>query len=405
MAEIAHTAVEQLTAQTHTGDTIWTDVSGAAITSGNFTTGKEYLLLIRCVVKYNESGLCGVKMLHGSTDFASSIISHASASGNDTWYTYFWPTVWTAVSGEGIKMQFKVDDNARTVEVDQITLFAMNLTDNLTKDTDWFFDENTTTTALSTTWSTANNASITFTPAAGDDWLIITRSIIDANGSFSSFQLESRMDRSGEATSTEPLSSIERESDTELKLFSLMRTFNLGNSSNTFREQSRESSGTAFQRLHSGVFALNLDKFDVQANSWLETGATLSTTDYATELRSISITPNVTGDVLVLAQWLNDSGAEALKGKSRVQIGGTTHPDATDVQQNQAYDALDEIRYAHCFVQSLANSAQTIDLDGSAVTTAQVGEDRLLVAITMELPSAQVPGLPVIHGEYGGGFL
>ena len=391
MAEIAHTAVEQLTEQTHTGDTLWTDIPGASIASGNFTVGKKYLLIAHCLKQYNESGLAGFKVLHGSTDFASSDAQFPPDSGVAAYYPYFWWTVWTAVSGEAVKMQFKVDDNARTVKARRITLFAMNLSDDLTEGTDWDFAENSTVTDLSTTWSTTNNAAITFTPgSAGDDWLVMTRTRIDANVSFSSFNMEGRMDRGGEATSTEPKASEEREASTELKIFSLLRTFNLGASSNTFTEKSRESGATSFQRTHSGVFALNLAKFDVQANSWLETEVTLSTTDYATELRSISITPNVSGDVLVLGSWAHDVAAVSAKAKGRIQIDGTTKPAIDDVEQIQAYAAIDEILVQSSFVQNLTAAAHTIDMDGSSVTTARGAEDRQLVAFTMELPSTGI---------------
>jgi hypothetical protein len=73
MVELAHAYVEQTTEQTHTGDTNWTDISGAVIPSGSFTVGQQYLIMISAQVSGNStSGNFGHKLVHNVTDFADS---------------------------------------------------------------------------------------------------------------------------------------------------------------------------------------------------------------------------------------------------------------------------------------------------------------------------------------------
>src|SRR5690242_645845 len=70
-AQIAHSYVEVTTQQTTTS-TSYIDVPGAAITSGNFTAGKKYLLYLTAQANENSSGVVRVKAQHGTTDFAES---------------------------------------------------------------------------------------------------------------------------------------------------------------------------------------------------------------------------------------------------------------------------------------------------------------------------------------------
>src|SRR5574338_39411 len=105
-AQIAHSYTE-VTTQQVTISATYVDVPGAAITSGNFTAGKKYLIYINAQANENSSGVISVKTQHGTTDFAESEgIMVSQGSGTSSYLPYGFLTVWTAVSSEGIKLRF-----------------------------------------------------------------------------------------------------------------------------------------------------------------------------------------------------------------------------------------------------------------------------------------------------------
>jgi hypothetical protein len=138
-------------------------------------------------------------VVHGSTAFDDS--EQLWASGASTRRTpYFWWTVWTAVSGEDINVQYSINThNAPTASLD-LVLLAINLSDDVTENTDWVYAERSTDDALTTTF--LDGASITFTPGSASDWLVLT------NGQYTSsadtVSHISRIERSGEASSSVP---------------------------------------------------------------------------------------------------------------------------------------------------------------------------------------------------------
>ncbi len=408
MAEIAHAFAEQTSIQTHTGDTSWTDISGAAIASGSFTAGKKYLLICKANFGGNSfSGSFGIKTLHGSTDFGTSVYQLEPAVISPLiYYSYFWFTVWTAIASEGIKMQYQnVNNTGDTVHADQLTLCAINLSDDVTENTDWYFDETVTDTSLSTTWSTSNNGSVTFTPSGASNWLIMTASRIDVSSV--SVQFESRINSSGDVTDTEPKVSQEGEDTTnDFLVFGLLRAFALTNQSNTFTEQSRVDSGSgAGPRKSSAIFALNLDKFDVHANIYTAAELALATTpNYDTEIQTLGITPNTTGDVLILSHFIFDAqttgSATSKRNKSRQQVDNADQPPGQTADAralNSNWDATDELIVADMTVESLDNTLHTIAVDGDTDISSggdPRAEDRSIVAFSMEL-AAVVAGTGV----------
>jgi len=256
---IDHTFVEVTTRQT-SSSTTYVDIPGAVIGSSNLTPDDQYLLVFTALFDGNDvDDQFGIRAVHDSTEFGGSEMIMEPSTVN-THNTYTWFTVWDAVASEDVKLQFKTL-GADTVGADQITIFAMNLDEDLTENTEWFFDDDSTSTTLSTAWSTTNNAEVTFTPTkAGNDWLVMTTSRMDVVSSAKNY--ESRIDRSGEATSTQPMFSQEGEDANDFILLTNMRVFNLGAASNTFTEQSRlDTTATTEARTHSGVFALNLNAF------------------------------------------------------------------------------------------------------------------------------------------------
>lgn len=387
MAEIAHDFVEQTTKQTHTGDANWTDITGASIADTEFVTGRKYLLVMTCVFdSTNVNQNASVRTLHGTTAFASSEMSMEPRSSPNQYHQYMWFTVWTAVASEGVKMQFKIESGSHTVGADQVTLFSMEISEDLTEDTDWFFNENTTSTSLTSSWSTTNNATRTFTPGvANDHWLVMTRSQITPGSTSNNF--ESRMERTGEASSTEPLLTIEGEDTTnDRQLHTIMRVFTLGNASNTFTEQSRNDQTSNGTRNYSGLFILNLDKFEDRNDVYTAAEVTLSATDFATQVQTLSMTPTQVGDVWIMGWWAFDAGAN-VAAKSRLQVDQTDQPgtQTSDAYEtSKAHDATDELPLGIQTVENLSAANHDFDLDGSGDGT-NAAEDRSIFAVTMQV--------------------
>ena len=395
MAEIPHTYVEQTTQQTHSGDTLWTDISGASIASANFTTGRKYLLVFMGELSGAVGAIArvGMRAVHGSTPFSEPehFVEPQTTSSR---LAYCYVTVWTAVASEGVKLQFKGNASGDTVRGGNLTLFSMEISEQLTENTDWFSDEVIASTALPNNWTSSNNASVTFTPSAGDDWLVITNALLLPGATNRRFK--SRIERTGEASTTEPQAAQEGENlATDRFLFGLFRVFNnLGAVSQTFTEQSAQTGGgTNGTRERSFVFALNLNKFDKHASAFIDAEITLSATDFATEMQTISVTPNVVGDVWVVGSWGFEPRGSGLYCRGRQQIDGADQPPLQTTnkrQKNEPWDQFDVLLVQHQTVENLSAAAHTIDLDGSveSAVSGSTGEDRVLVAITMELAAA-----------------
>lgn len=392
-AELAHTFVEQTTRQTTTSTT-YGDISGASISSASFTTGKKYLIFITAQVDTsNVAGLQYIQTLHGTTAFADS---ECAMENNTTAsrYTYQWWTVWTAVSGEGIKLQGKVESG--TAGYDMMTMTAIKLSDDLTENTDWYHNEVAANTTLASTASTTNNATITFTPGtASHRWLILSKCRIGP-GIEGATSVISEIVRTGEASSNTPIAQCEGEDGTNDRyILTLMRSDTLGAASNTYKETARYDGIAAVPvRTHSGIFALDLDKLrNATVNYEDATQEDIPTTvDYAHNIHTASITPDVAGDVWILGAVTVDWGGTGLYGKVRMQVDNSDQPPGQTTKAYQlmdSWDTTDQNPIFYSTVENLSAAAHTIDLDGSMEATgASRGTHlRSIMAVTMELPA------------------
>ena len=391
-SEIPHTYVEQTTKQTHTGDTNWTDISGASISSGSFTTGRKYLLIFQAeITGSNTFSNFSVKSLHGSTDFTSAM--NLEVQSPDVYYPYTWFTVWTAIDSEGIKMQFKTDSSAQTVKADQISITSVEISEDLSENTDWFFATRTASDTLSTSF-TATNPSVTISTNGTDDWLIITVSQI--NPASNTVNYESRINLDGSTLT--PLHSQEGEDTTnDLQMHFLTRVYTPDNNSHTFTSDARVDSGTAGTREHSSIFALNLNKFDVHADSYIaldssqDSNDTLATSP--TQENTATIVPNGLGDVFIMSFMIFDSDTIIKDTKIRQQVSNSDQPPSQtsdDYSHLMTYDETDQLSWNIITMESLSSST-VIDMDSSNDAGNYNLRDLQIVAFTMELASVGFP--------------
>jgi hypothetical protein len=383
-AAIHYTFAEQNSPQTITSAT-FADITGAAIASGNFTEGKKYLLLVTAqYANTTATNPCGVQVLHGSTAFADSEDYYDPANTTER-RVYAWMDVWTAVAGEGIKLQGDSNGTDSCV-YDQIAIAAINLSDDVTENTDWIYANHTTDDAIT---GSLDGASITFTPGGASNWWVL--SCTQHNNSVTNDGFDSGITRSGEASSTDPIyADFDALGNSNPISNCLSRPYALTAEENIFTEVTNTGVGTV-TRLNSKIFAINLAKFAASGAVYTAADANLSATDYATELATTTITPTVTGDVLMFAWFGWDKNNSARELEFRLQVDGTDQPagQTTDNYQidSGSGDSSQEQPIALLTVGSLSNASHTLDVDASSDSTTgtPAGQHRSIVAFTMEL--------------------
>ena len=396
MADIAHASVQQNTNQTTTSAS-YGAVTGASIAAGSFTVDKKYLLWVSAQIRVSTADIVmGMQVVHGSTAFAESELLAAVSNAANIGTTYNWFTVWTAISGEAVTLQFK-SNGTDTVNADQIHVLAINLSDDLVENTDWLFAEDGTD-ALNIGSTAVDGASITFTPGEASDWLVAAWSQLRSD----TVNLYSALIRSGEAASSKPESLVEQNIASDIFLCLNPRVFALTAASNTFKEQARSSGATSSaDRLHSKIFALNLNKFRNHANAYTDAAVALGTVDYGTLLQTISLTPDIASDVWIVASFNYNKNDTTNEAEFRVQVDEADEPagQTTDNSQfSQSDENTDEDPLSLSTLVNLSAAAHTIDLDASvdATTGTPTAQYRTLWAVTMELPAAGGGGATMV---------
>jgi len=387
--EIPHAFGSQTTQQTHTGDTNFTDIDStdlkAAIDSTHFTTGRKYLILVSSVFGGSSAtGLFEGQVVHGSTAFAESVqIFEPLGTSLPGGIQYTWLTVWTAIASEGIKLQYKTQTSGNTVRADNTVITSIEISEDLTENTDWFFDYNGTDQSLSTTFSTVNNASITFTPSGASKWLVLGYSRLEV-GSVS-VSGEVRINSSEDTPGTVPLIRREAENINEEMMLFLARASSLTNQSNTFTIQSREDSSSGYVRLDNAIFVINMDKF--KNNDFTHTTGSNSLTTTPVSQASVTLTPTITGDVFALAYFVNDAGGSDNVDTAMItlEIDSTQDPASQKVVGNHPIDTTDQIENCIFTISNETNASHMWNCMGEDNGGTAVAQDRLMTVFTMEL--------------------
>jgi len=400
MSAIENFYAERLTTFTVTGAAgdSWNDITSAVISNASLTAGKKYLIIATAMCETGTASQpVALQVVHGSTAFASSAYSRTPTS-TSIWYTFAWFTVWTAVSSEDVKVQLsRIPGTAATVSAFQVTLFMMNLSDALVENTDWAFNEVLASTALTTTDSSTNNATVTLTPGnAGDDWLVMTCMSLNATHTEPAF---SKVIRTGEASTSTPSRGMRDWNVTNGKTVVLnVYPIALGAASNTFTEKSATINSNGSTRTGSAVLMLNLAKFKEHAIGYTAAATDLSATSYATLAQSVSITPSVTGNVYVIGNWKAQAVTTGVTLGARLQSNNGDIPGTATTSRDSINDSganppiTDAARIA-----VTATTLYTLDNDAS-ISSALAGRaaaERSLVAFTTELASPPVPNTPI----------
>ncbi len=385
-AEIEHASASITTNQTTSAST-FIDIPGATLSSGNFTTGRKYLVLAHAQMGASASDVTQVQVVHGSTAFPG--MDSWNPFGNSSARNqYACHTVWEAVSSEGIALQYRTRlGGAQVASADFAQLFVMNLSDDLAENTDWFSSEVSADDTMSTSYE--DGASVT---VGAGTWLVLSCAYVD----FAAQNTNSVAVRLTDGTIVLPEAEIDiGDSGRDEITMSLSRIFETAGST-TLKVQYKVSASTTATHLHSRIFALNLDKFRNHAVAYTESGTALSATDWATQIQTISITPDVQSDVLIGSYFSFDRNDSGNMANQRIQVDGSDSPAG---QTAAVYDfrhgtnPLEDPMSMSAFVSGMTASAHTIDLDGSVNTTTgtPTAKYATLWAFTMELAAAGAP--------------
>ena len=395
MAAIGYASATEVTEQTHTGDTDWTDA--LEIADAAITDSAEYLLIVTAQINGNDANeQFGFRVVIGTTPTlmtgSNAVIEPYNGSTRPN-YMYVKKFTASASAGENIiKFQIQtISNTAKIVKADTIVMVALNL-DGLDA-ADWFYGEDDDTGAPTAhTTSFADFATTgAFTPAnTNDDWLVLFGANIAVNVTNSSFEYRLRLDGSTATPADDaPLFNEEGENAAEQRVLGLSRVHTLSAAAHQFWVQGRDDSGGggSFDHRFSSVFALRLNAFQDHAFVWTEAELTLSVDATYEEIAAIA--PNigpVTSDVIVIGSAVCDVGVVAREARIQATVGGTVTPTGRDKIDSKGYDATDENSLFTMFVLTSQSGALDLDLDGqvSVVADAKI-EDRSFAAFSTEL--------------------
>ena len=407
--------VEQMTQQVAT--TISPYTVAATLSSSQFVLGQKYLVVVNALFSSNNAGVGGnIKTFHGNTIFNGSHVNRENTGSSVYHYTYTYFTVWTAVAGEDITLQFNTNVEAgNTTQMNQITIFAMEISEELQEGQDWYFNEIDESTDLANNvWTAYNNATLNITPQnSGDDWLVMTvAQLRDVGSGASGAQALTRINHTGDVSETDPTLQLTTQDTNDIFVDCNIRAYTLTNSPNTFQEQSSQIfSGTA-HRSYSAAFALNLSKFKNHLATYTQAEVDLSSTPYATTVQSGSFNPTWDGKTWLLSAWVFSATGNGPRPQSRIQTDGADTPAG---QTANAFDlepallgntTLAPIQFQ--VLQDLKSQSHALTCDGS-VNVAAAGrgaQNRQIIAITTDLASPRgakgiVQGITGVKGLTG----
>ncbi len=408
MTAIATVSGEELTKQTHTGDTDWTTI--LTVGSGEWVAGAVYMLIVRLDGAASSSSFqYGIRVQGGGATLTGSERRLESRSSNIALYEpYLFVTKYTVPGpAEDVTIDYKTYSAGMTVGGDTIQLLAIRLDDDLTEGDDWIYNEDDDSASpVELTTSNQDFASITFTPDNdGDDWLVIgsVKWEVDSTASNTLFWI--RRDGTEAAPADDaPLFSMEGENTAEFRVRGLHRGYNLDNTPHTFAIQGRDDSASSpDNHYYSSIFALRLHAFEDHGIFWDEDEIAV---DDWVEIGTLDITPTTTGTFVLLGQSVTDI-TSFLSHQIRTQNDEVDIPTGQSSSEiSQFYDADDELpAYTLALPPLATGGSRALDLDEKTTQAgAESVEDRSLVAFSLELAGGApagggAPTLPLVGVE------
>ena len=285
-------------------------------------------------------------------------------SGADTCQSYSFIGRFTAGSdGGGLAFEQKAP-TAKTIRTQYLSLLLLDVS-NLDS-ADYFYANDTTSATHTATY--ADRASLTVAePESGDTYLMFGWVATDTNKVSINALMRMQVTQGVDPVRNYPEISYEGEDLSEVLNWWVCRPYTMSSSSAEFTIQTKDDddSGDDNTYLESTIFGLRLDAFEKFDSAYTEALSTTTSTSFV-ELESFSLTPDSTDDVIVSACSVFDPNGTNRSSFERVQVGGTTKPNAVpDTESNaRSNDSTDLLAMPYITrYDGVADTAQTIDLD------------------------------------------
>ena len=369
-------------------DTAW--VTTALIPAASFTANKRYLILASEAVGHssaaNESR---VRLAHGSTPTVFTDASLAwEGIGSEQGHQAQWMFDFTQ-PGTAEDVLIQISSSSTTDVTNKLgQILVIKLDDDFVSGTDYFWAEDLTDYTMTAT-PTAKATTASFTPNGSDRWLFIGHMIYDVVGITTQIGFELYDSVAG------VLNSESHEGEDATNDFHGHNLYWVGVPTNAARTLAVRpfNSGSAIM-LASRVIAINLAKFAQSAGVFDAAEVDPATTPTYTNLATLSVTPDVTGDWVYIAFTNNDVNESTTNFDTRVRVnpdGAALIPDpdypAGGFPGVDEWDITDETPHSIFKMRSFTSgAARPIEFDArqAAGTTGRL-EDNGLVAFSVAL--------------------
>jgi hypothetical protein len=365
---IIHTTVGTEVASTSTS---FTEV----VESAALTGGTTYYVICHALVEGTSNSKVFewrlVDRTNSDTVLSNSTTIREPAESNKTQGYEFVGKFTTGSGGRGLAFEQKAPDVFEEVRTQYLSMVILDL-DNMDIN-DYFYNNNTTTTALTNSFQSF--ATHTTTPTASDDWLVFgwqSTQIDDITHS-----TEIKLFCSDASGSTDvPLISFEAEDLTEQSNNWLCRAYTMTGAESTWSIKSRMDATTATpnDHLESTIFGLRLSAF--VNHNYGYTASLVTTSTGWTELDSNALTPDSTGDVIAVAFSAFDAGSTLRRSFQRIQVDGTTSPNSRPTYEFACIsnDSTDVLGMPYITNYSgIKDTSKTVDLDAKKQSSAEYG--------------------------------
>ncbi len=368
----------------------------------DYIDGREYLVIGKAQFSGDSiSENVGIFMnLIGGSGGSNKIIEPsavASCSNSEEFQDYMFFDVFTSNSAPQQQMRTNMGDTGDTIYYDNVSMFVMELSVELTENVHWFYDTGGQDLTLTDFASTDDNASITISGINADDadWLIMGSARLTTGSTGKQYETRLNWNQGTDV----PLISQEGEDTThDAFIQTFVRVINLSSgSSHTFETESQRESGGGgtHTRSNSKIFALNLDKFDRHSFVYDNVVDQLTTGEFNETQETIDITPTVTGDVLVMYMTTTASTGVGDNVEIRLQVEDNSSvlndepPDQTTETRdfNEVWDITDFLGWSMMTLENLNTNTHTINIDASETSADASTLDGTLLAFTMEIAS------------------
>ena len=407
MTAIGHGTANATSQTTHTGDTDWTTV--LTIDSSNFADDGVYAFWV--VAKIHSDDIdnpnAGWRMASGATptlmprSFQQIEIQTATA-GFDHQHNYFHLFTQPAAAVD-VVFQHKVFLDTVTVETEDLHVFWQKVNDDLTLDTDYFTEVDTSGPTLHTTTMVSRLAK-TWTPdVANEDWVIFGQFSVDIDTIAVKYEAE-LFDLTGSTVLA--LHSREGEDAGETQTQMLIGVLeDLPATAQTVQLRSRDHTATAANLYLEGeLFVMRLDAFEDFAVQALGSLSQVDTSPI--EANNLEPTPTTAGDWMIVAGVRHNAAGAGNRARHFIQVADVDEPAgfSSNPRYISTFDAADQQFTVVAAQPNFTASVKNIDVDVEWSSSGQSWDDRIAIAWSMELAASAIqqlrPDSDIVVGDW-----